>query len=64
MNCDVRKMVLGSPTRINTNRPVKSQKKARILKFLLHVEEESYHSVGEIEALISFAVTAKLICIL
>ena len=55
---------MGKPTmcflnRSDTNRPVQAQKRARSLKLIL-VEEELYRLV-KTKALISFAVTAKLI---
>ena len=37
----------GFPTRSDTNRPVQLQKKARILKFWIEVEEELYYSCSE-----------------
>ena len=49
------------PTRSDTNRPVQSQKMFRGLKFCILVEEGLY-CVAKTKALISFAVTAKLIC--
>ena len=50
----------GFPTRSDTNQAVQSQKKARCLKFRIYVEEELYYAKTKV--LISFAVTAKLIC--
>ena len=50
------------PNRSDTNRPVQAQKRARSLKFRVKVEEELYYPSSENKALISFAVTAKLIC--
>ena len=35
------------PTRSNTNRPVQAQKRARILKFWIYVEEELYYPSSE-----------------
>ena len=35
----------GFATRSDTNRPVQSQKKVRILKFRIEVEEELYYPV-------------------
>ena len=59
--------LVGKPTmwflnRSDTNRPVQAQKQARSLKFWSRVEEELYYRVAKTKALISFAVTAKLIC--
>ena len=56
----------GFPTRSDTNRPVQSQKQARSLKFL-DLRRREIHTLSTIcvaktKALISFAVTAKLIC--
>ena len=55
------------PTRSDTNRSVQSQKRARILKFRIQVEEELYYRSSENKGAdqlrrISFAVTMKLIC--
>ena len=50
---------LGFPTRSLTNRAVQSQKMAKGLKFRIKEVE----GVGKTKALISFAVTAKLICV-
>ena len=52
-----------APTRSDTNLPVQSQKQARSLKFRVKVEEILYYLCSEKKALISFAVTAKLICV-
>ena len=50
--------------RSDTNRAVQPQKTARSLKFWIYQEEEVYIiHVAKTKALISFAVTAKLICI-
>ena len=50
-------------TRSDTNLPVQLQKRARRLKFWIE-EEEEYCTicVAKTKALISFAVTAKLVC--
>ena len=58
---------VGKPTkwflnRSDTNRPVQSQKMARGWKFWIKKVEELYYPVAKTKALISFAVTAKLIC--
>ena len=37
----------GFPTRSDTNRPVQSQKKVRILKFWVEVEEDLYYTSSE-----------------
>ena len=37
----------GFPSRSDTNRPVHSQKKARLLKFWIYVEEELYYPCSE-----------------
>ena len=52
-------------TRSDTNRAVQSQKKDRSLKFQILVEEELYCTirVAKTKVLISFVVTAKLICV-
>ena len=49
------------PNRSDTNRDVQSQKQARSLKFRIQEEEDVYY-VAKTKVLISFAVTAKLIC--
>ena len=52
------------PNRSNTNRPVQVQKQARSLKFWIYKVEELYYPCSENKgADISFAVTAKLICV-
>ena len=50
-------------TSCDTNRPVQAQKRARSLKFWIKVEEELYYPSTKTKALISFPVTAKLICV-
>ena len=45
----------------DTNRPMQLQKRARSLKFQIKEEELYYPSSKKTKALISFAVTAKLI---
>ena len=52
-----------SKHRSNTNQTVQSQKQARSLKFGIKEKEEGTIRVTKTKALISFAVTAKLICI-
>ena len=58
----MRKPQICAPARSDTNLPVQSQKQARSLKFWVKVEEILYYLCIEKKALISFAVTAKLIC--
>ena len=51
------------PNRSDTNRAVQSQKIARGLKFWFYIEERNCSiGVAKTKALISFAVSAKLIC--
>ena len=57
----MRKPTIWVPTRSDTNRSVQSQKQARSLKFWIKKKECTIHA-GKSKALISFAVTAKLIC--
>ena len=57
----MRKPQICAPTRSDTNLPVQSQKQARSLKYWVKVEEIYYLCI-EKKAMISFAVTAKLIC--
>ena len=57
------KRSLGFPTRSDTNRPVQSRKKVRILEFWVEVEVELYYSCSENKGMISCAVTAQLICV-
>ena len=52
----------GFPTRSDTNRPEQSQKQAKSMKFWIFIEEELYYLCSEKKALISFAVSAMLIC--
>ena len=59
----MRKPTFWFPTWSDTNRAVQPQKMARGLKFRIYVVEEVYYRVAKIKALISFAVTAKLICV-
>ena len=59
--------ILGKPTmwflnRTDTNWSVPSQKKTRNVKFWIKKVRELYYLCSENKALISFAVTAKLIC--
>ena len=51
------------PNRSDTKSGVRLQKQARSLKFWRLVEEELYYRVAKTKALISFAITAKLICV-
>ena len=57
----MRKSVFEVPTRYDTNRTVKSQKMAIGLKF--RIWRSCTICVAETKALISFAFTAKLICV-
>ena len=41
------KLTMLFPTRSDTNQPVLSQKRARVLKFWIQVEEESYYPSSE-----------------
>ena len=50
------------PTMSDTNRAVQSQKQARSLKFWIYKVEDCTIHVAKTKALISFSVTAKLIC--
>ena len=59
----MRNPVFGVPTRSDTNRAVQPQKMARDLKFRIKKVEGSYYLLAKTNALISFAVTAKLICV-
>ena len=54
----------GFPTRSDTNRPIQSQGKVRILKFWAEVNKGIVRTirVAKTKALISCAVTAQLIC--
>ena len=62
----VGKLTMWFPNRSDTNWPVQSLKQARSLEFWIYLEEGLCHpctvSVAKSKALISFAVTAKLIC--
>ena len=60
----MRKPVFGVSYRSATNRAVHPQKMARGLKFRVH-EEEGLNTIylAKTKALISFVVTAKLICV-
>ena len=49
-------------TRSDINRSVQSQKKARILKFWVNVEEKFCIYVAKTKELITCAVTAELTC--
>ena len=59
----VGKPTMWFPNRSDTNRFVQAQKRARSLKFRVKVEEDCTIRVAKTKALISFAVTAKLICV-
>ena len=58
----VGKPTMLSPNRSDTNQAVQAQKMARGWKFCMLKVEELYYPVAKTKALISFAVTAKLIC--
>ena len=63
MSRDVRKPVFRFPTRSGTNRPVQTQKVDRSLNFLDFRKQRNWSiRVAKTKVLISFAVTAKLIC--
>ena len=59
----MRKPTFWFPTRSDTNQAVQPQKIVRGLKFRISVVEGLYYPYSEKKALISFAVTAKLICV-
>ena len=60
----VGKPTMWFPNRSDTNRPVHAQKRARSLKFRIYVPKRNCTiRVAKAKALISFAVTAKLICV-
>ena len=58
----VGKPTMWFPNRPDTNRPVQAQTQARSLKFWIYKVEELHYPCSENEGVISFAVTAKLIC--
>ena len=58
----MRKPAIWVPTRSDKNQAVQSQKKARSLKFQFMKKRNFTIRVPKTKALISFAVTAKLIC--
>ena len=58
----MRKPTFWFPTRTDTNQAAQLQKMARGLKFRIQKVEGLYY-VAKTKALISFAVTAKLICV-
>ena len=55
-------VLLGFPTRSDTNRSVQSTERVRIMKFWLLVEEDCTIRVAKTKAPIRLAVTAQLIC--
>ena len=57
----MRKPTMWFPTRSDTNRAAQSQKKTRSLNFEFKKKRNCTTRVAKIKALISFAVTAKLI---
>ena len=52
----------GFPTRSDTNRPVQSQNKVRILEILVQVEEELYYPSSEKKALITNCTADLILC--
>ena len=59
-----KKQSSGFPTRSDTNQAIQSQKMARGLKLCIYEVEGLYYPCSEkTKALISFAVTGKLICV-
>ena len=59
----MRKPTFWSPTWSDTNQAVQPQKLARGLKFRIKEVDGLYYPCSENKALISFAITAKLICV-
>ena len=59
----MRKQTFWFPTWSDTNQAVQLQKMARGLKFRIYKVEGLYYLCRETKALISFGVTAKLICV-
>ena len=59
----VGKPTMWFPNRFDTNRAVQAQKLARSLKFWIESRENQQSAYAKTKALISFAVTAKLICV-
>ena len=61
----VRKPTMWLPNRSDTNQAVQSQKQARSLKFRIYFKKKRNCTirVAKTKTLISFAVTAKLICV-
>ena len=59
----MRKSTVWFLNRSDTNQAVQPQKTARSLKFQISEEEGLTLRVAKTKALISFAVTAKLICV-
>ena len=62
MSLCVRKPTIWVPTRSDTNRTVQLQKMVRGWKFWILKVEELYYPCSKIKVLISFKVTAMLIC--
>ena len=58
----VRKPTIWVPTRSDTNGAVQSHKMVRGWKFWIQKVEKLYYLCSKIKGVISFAVTAKLIC--
>ena len=59
----VGKPIMWFPNMSDTNQAVQSQKHAGSLKFQISKEEEVYYPFSENKGVISFAITAKLICV-
>ena len=59
----VGKPTMWFPNRSDTNRAVQAQKRPRSLKFGVKQRRNCTIRVAKAKALISFAVTAKLICV-
>ena len=59
----MRKRVLGVSDQVPHKQAVQPHKMARGLKFCIKIEEELHYPWAKTKALISFAVTAKLICV-
>ena len=59
----MRKQTFWFPTWSDTNQAVQPQKIARVLKFQIRKLRDCTTYVAKTKALISFAVTAKLICV-
>ena len=58
----MRKLTIWVSDQVDTNRPVQSQKITRSLKFRIRKKRDWTIHVAKTKALISFAVTTKLVC--